>query len=174
MSGRLELTETTDPPTLTGLEPELSSGITGHEPVLGGDLREWPSIVAHLLADQHQAQRKGNRVRVQVIRRLRDRIWREADEENWRRAQGDVLTEGVHLSRWRRTEKLDAYQRPVYDKIRDEIALDAMKLELGETRAALDQAETIGRTDLVREHGDAIGIIESYIAWWEERIGQSG
>lgn len=159
------------PATPSGMEPELSSSISGDEPALGGDLREWPSIVAHLLSDQHEAQRQGDWARVQVIRRLRYRIWREADDVSWRRAQkGDSLTGGVTLSRWRRAEEIAGYQRPDYDTINDDIALTAMKLELAETQAALEQAQTVRRDDLVREHVEAMAIIESYIEWWEARI----
>ncbi|MBN1284582.1 MAG: hypothetical protein JXB47_04215 [Anaerolineae bacterium] len=164
-------------PTYTGLEPELSSGLTGHEPLLGGKLREWPSIVAHLFADQMDALRAGDHGRLRVIRQLRARIWDEAFETSlvaWERA--NQAQGGEHLSVWRASRidteidtvaKLQGYERPVYDKIRDDIALRALRLELEETRASLAEAQAGDYSSWEVHYREVIDIIEAYIARWE-------
>lgn len=161
----------------TGLEPELSDDLSGQEPLLGGDLREWPSLVVHLFADQQDALRARERVRLRVIRQLRARIWQEAHEISlaaWRRANRVTSREGRSVWRSSRIDTdidtvavLQGYERPIYDKISDEIALRALQLELEETQANLAEARVSGYANWVDYCQEAIAIIQEYINQWQ-------
>ncbi len=147
----------------TGMEPELSSGLSGHEPVLGGQFREWPSVMAHLLADQYDALRAGDKLRLWTIRHLRSQIWFAAHE---RLKAPNTLTGSVYFSRWR--AQPEEGERPEYDKIKDEVALRVMHEEVEAMRASLEDVDLRAYPDFVRDREAAIAVVEEYIERWEQ------
>lgn len=134
----------------SGREPELSEGDLGRAPMLGGERRLWPSIAAHLLSEQHLAHRSGDMQRVWVIRRLRSRMQVEAA----------LRREDAFLS-----------GKPV-QSFSDADALLEMQAERREIEEEMSQARQFRRRKRAAELEAALDIVDHYLRYWQERIGE--
>jgi len=132
----------------TGREPELPGFENERAPMLGGKRRQWPSIAAYLLAEQHRAHRRGNMDRVWSIRRLRARIQaRNIDN----REESDLRGEPF---------------RPLTDGE----ALDEIRLERREVLEELAQCRRWLRRRRAAELEADLAVIDEVLDYWGERV----
>jgi uncharacterized protein YqeY len=132
----------------TGREPELPGYDKNNAPMLGGARRLWPSISAHLLAEQHRAHRRGDMPRVFTIRRLRARIQaRSVREREEARSSGESV-------------------RP----LADEDAFAEILADRQEVIEELEQCRRWRRPLRTAELQQALAIIDEYVEFWQLRL----
>lgn len=133
----------------TGREPELPGYESSRAPMLGGDRRQWPSISAYLLAEQHRAHRRGDMARVWSLRRLRSRIQLRHVEER----EESLLT-----------------GEPV-PPLTDADALYEIVAEREEVVEALEQCRRWLRLRRASELEQNLTVINEVIEYWQGRVG---
>jgi|GEM_PF-1046743 len=131
-----------------GREPELPGYDKSDAPMLGGARRQWPSIAAHLLSEQHRAQRAWNMDRVWVMRRLRYRLQQRLGHER----------------------EVSLFTGQPVKGITDDDAFAEIIAEKMEVQEELDQAVTWRRYTRVEELRNVLAILDEIIAFWEPRI----
>lgn len=132
----------------TGREPELPGFESERAPMLGGRRRQWPSIAAYLLAEQHRAHRRGSMGRVWSIRRMRARI----------QARNVAAREESHLT------------GEPFRPLSDGEALDEIRLERREVVEELAQCRRWLRRRRAAELEANLAVIDEVLGYWEERV----
>jgi hypothetical protein len=132
----------------SGQEPELPGFNASQTPMLGGTRRQWPSLAAYLLSEQHKAHRTWDMNRVWVMRRLRYRLQQRLDAE--REAS---LTSG---------ESVQA--------ITDQTALDEILAERIEVKESVDQAMSWRRYKVADEHRAILAIVDEVVDLWQPKM----
>lgn len=116
--------------------------------MLGGERRQWPSVAAFLLSEQHRAQRAWNLDRVWTMRQLRYRIQQRLDRER----------------------EVSLFTGQPVKGIIDDDAFAEIIAERTEIQEELDQAQTWMRYGRAEELRNVLAILEEVIAFWEPRL----
>ncbi len=133
---------------VNGREPELQREDDGKAPMLGGARRQWSSLAAYLMTQQHRAHRAQQMQRVWALRRMREAIRLDAVKRQYKSVRTGVKYEGMT----------------------DSLALSAIRRDLKIAKEQLAMYQEGNRWGRVKELRAIINVIEEVVYYWEARL----